>query len=247
MFCTCSLPNVLLATAACNFSTSELQKVARTCSVFYILTWKCASRYSGVQAIFHFSSQQLPPHPPLYRGYSSTQPTHKSLKNTAFRDFPNISHVCIFFLLTFAQLYLLSSDSTSLLCFFHLLTLLLCSAFSTVHIVGSLTSKLPSIISSNSQEEATVCRVIKDPGPSKSSTVLKYTGIQSHLQIKSTCAGTSCSVACVCPCYLGRMPACMHTHGCKWIYKTYLLYVKALCYAYWYHRCLMVSIYVNHR
>ena len=68
------------------------------------------------RAIFHVFSQQPPPHPPLYRGYFSTQPTHKSLKNTAFRDFPNISRLWIFFLLTFAQLYLLSSDSTSLLC-----------------------------------------------------------------------------------------------------------------------------------
>ena len=139
---------MLLATAACNFSTSQLQKVVRTCSVLYILTSKCASRYSGVQfchfatsksgpslrsfvhfdfkmcfslqrrAIFHFRAQQPPPHPPLYRGYFSTQPTHKSLKNTAFRDFPNISRLWIFFLLTFAQLYLLSSDFTSLLCFF---------------------------------------------------------------------------------------------------------------------------------
>ena len=179
VFCTFWLENVLLATAACNFSASELQKVvwARQffniltlkCvsrhsgvqffhfatsksgprpSVFTILTWKCASRYSGVQffhiwtsksgpplrcfahfdlkmcfslqrrAIFHFSSQQLPPHPPLYRGYFSTQRTHKSLKNKASRDFPNISRNCSFFLLTFAQLYLLSSDSTSLLNFF---------------------------------------------------------------------------------------------------------------------------------
>ena len=70
------------------------------------------------RAIFHVFPQQPPPHPPLYRGYFSTQPTHKSLKNTAFRDFPNISRNCSFFLLTFAQLYLLSSDSTSLLCFF---------------------------------------------------------------------------------------------------------------------------------
>ena len=173
------LENVPLATAACNFSTSQLQKVVRPRQFFSILTWKCASRYSGVQffdiatsksgpnltcfvhfdlkmcfslqrraifphrnfkkwsehvargtfwlkmcfslqrrAIFHVFPQQPPPHPPLYRGYFSTQPTHKSLKNTAFRDFPNISRNCSFFLLTFAQLYLLSSDSTSLLCFF---------------------------------------------------------------------------------------------------------------------------------
>ena len=138
---------MLLATAPCNFSTSQLQKVVRAWGVLYILTWKCSSRHNGVQffhiatsksgpsmqcfvhfdfemcfslqrrAIFHFSAQRPPPHPPLYRGYFSTQPTHKSLKNTAFRDFPNISRLWIFFLLTFAQLYLLSSDSTSLLCF----------------------------------------------------------------------------------------------------------------------------------
>ena len=40
---------MLLATVACNFSTSELQKMVRECCVLYILTWKCASRYSGVQ------------------------------------------------------------------------------------------------------------------------------------------------------------------------------------------------------
>ena len=43
------IENVLLATAACNFSTSQLQKVVRECCVLYILTCKCASRYSGVQ------------------------------------------------------------------------------------------------------------------------------------------------------------------------------------------------------
>ena len=128
------------------FFTSEIQKVVRDRQFFNILTCKCASRNSGVQffhiatsksgpnlvcfvhfdlkmcfslqrrAIFHVFSQQPPPHPPLYRGYFSTQPTHKSLKNTAFRDFPNISRLWIFFLLTFAQLYLLSSDSICLLC-----------------------------------------------------------------------------------------------------------------------------------
>ena len=49
VFCTCSLQNLLLATAACNFSTAQLQKVVRECCVLYILTSKCASRYSGVQ------------------------------------------------------------------------------------------------------------------------------------------------------------------------------------------------------
>ena len=49
VFCTFSLENVLLATTACKFSTSQLEKVVRTCSVLYILTSKCASRHSSVQ------------------------------------------------------------------------------------------------------------------------------------------------------------------------------------------------------
>ena len=48
VFCTFSLRNVLRATTACTFSTSQLPKVVRTPSVFNILTWKCASRHSGV-------------------------------------------------------------------------------------------------------------------------------------------------------------------------------------------------------
>ena len=48
MFCTFLLGNVLRATTACTFSTSQLQKVVRTWCVLYILTWKCASRRNGV-------------------------------------------------------------------------------------------------------------------------------------------------------------------------------------------------------
>ena len=44
VFCTFSLGNVLRATTACTFSTSQLPKVVRTWCVLYILTWKCASR-----------------------------------------------------------------------------------------------------------------------------------------------------------------------------------------------------------
>ena len=42
------LGNVLRATTACTFSTSQLPKVVRTCGAFTILTWKCASRHKGV-------------------------------------------------------------------------------------------------------------------------------------------------------------------------------------------------------
>ena len=48
VFCTFSLRNVLRATTACTFSTSQLPKVVRSWCVLYILTWKCASRHNGV-------------------------------------------------------------------------------------------------------------------------------------------------------------------------------------------------------
>ena len=51
------LPNVLCATMACTFSTSQLPKVLRTWRVLYILTCKCASRHNSVQFfIFHLAS-----------------------------------------------------------------------------------------------------------------------------------------------------------------------------------------------
>ena len=95
VLCTFSLGNVLRATTACTFSTSQLPKVVRRWGALYILTWKCASRHNGVhffdistsksgpnlvcfahfdlemcfapqrRAIFHRSSGQLAPHPPL--------------------------------------------------------------------------------------------------------------------------------------------------------------------------------------
>ena len=50
-FLTFWLGNVLRATTACTFSTSQLPKVVREWCVLYILTWKCDSRHNGV----HFS------------------------------------------------------------------------------------------------------------------------------------------------------------------------------------------------
>ena len=136
MFCTFSLENVLLATAACNFSTSQRQKVLRTPQFFSIFTSKCASRYSGVQFL-------ISPLTTWLRTRRFNEPTFRltrhtnHLKNTAFRDFSNIWRGCIFFPLTFALLHLLSSDFISS----HLLFI----CFSTLHIVGSLLFKLPSI------------------------------------------------------------------------------------------------------
>ena len=49
VFLAFSLANVLLATTACTFSTSQLPKVVRSWCTLYILTSKCASRHNGVQ------------------------------------------------------------------------------------------------------------------------------------------------------------------------------------------------------
>ena len=62
VFCTFWLGNVLRATTACTFSTSEPPKVARTCGVFNILTSKCASRHNGVH-FFDISTSKSGPNP----------------------------------------------------------------------------------------------------------------------------------------------------------------------------------------
>ena len=48
VFCTFWLQNVLRATTACTFSTSQLPKVVRPWCALHILTSKCASRHNGV-------------------------------------------------------------------------------------------------------------------------------------------------------------------------------------------------------
>ena len=48
VFCTVWLRNVLPATTACTFSTSQLPKVVRDRQFLTLLTWKCASRHKGV-------------------------------------------------------------------------------------------------------------------------------------------------------------------------------------------------------
>ena len=121
VFCTFWLGNVLRATTACTFSTSQLQKVIRTPSVLCILTWKCASRHNGVQFFISRLASWL-------RTRRFSEPTFRPCgapnhwKNRVFRDFPTFSRICIFFLLTL-----------SLLLFFLLIFLfslpLPCSAF----------------------------------------------------------------------------------------------------------------------
>ena len=162
--------NVLRATTACTFSTSQLPKMVRGWCALYILTWKCASLHNGMHffdlatskecseaeefctfwlgnvlratTACNFSSLIWPAgSAPAALGsllFDPPEPNH--WKNTVFRDFPTFSRTWIFFLWRLSLFWssfffssLLFSDSSHL-------------CFSSVHIVGSLTSKLPSII-----------------------------------------------------------------------------------------------------
>ena len=57
-----SLPNVLRATTACTFSTSQLPKGLRAWCALYILTSKSASRHGGVH-FFDISTSKSDPRP----------------------------------------------------------------------------------------------------------------------------------------------------------------------------------------
>ena len=107
-------------------STSE-----RPCAL-YMLTWKCASRHNGMQFFISHLARWLRTRrfsDPAFRPSGATN----HWKNTVLRDFPTFSRICIFFLLTSLFYSSLLSDSSHL-------------CFSSVHIIGSLTSKLPSNI-----------------------------------------------------------------------------------------------------
>ena len=60
VFCTFWLGNVLRATTACTFSTSQLPKVVRHWCVLYILTSKCASHHNGVHFFIISTSKSGP-------------------------------------------------------------------------------------------------------------------------------------------------------------------------------------------
>ena len=120
------------APQACTFLTSQLPKVVRTWCALHILTSKCASRHNGVHFFISHLARWLRTRrfsEPTFRPSGATN----HWKNTVFRGFSTFSRICIFFLLTLSLL------SSSLFCS----SLLPASAqlcFSSVHIVGSLTS-----------------------------------------------------------------------------------------------------------
>ena len=103
---------MLRATTACTFSTSQLPKVVRTPQFLTHFTSKCASRHNGVQPFISHLASWLRTRrfsEPTFQPSGATKPR----KNTVFRDFPTFSRTCIFFLLIFSLLTLLPAD-----CFF---------------------------------------------------------------------------------------------------------------------------------
>ena len=108
VFCTFWVGNVLRATTACTFSTSQRPKVVRSSSALSILTSKCASRHNGVQFFISHLASWLRTRrfsEPTFRPSGATN----HWKNTVNRDFSTFSRVCIFFLLTLSLLTFLFS------------------------------------------------------------------------------------------------------------------------------------------
>ena len=156
--CTFWLGHVLRATTACTFSTSHLPKVVR-CDVGVFCTFWLGNVLRATMVCNFWSLIWL-----RTRRFSevtfrpSGAPNH--WKNTVNCDY------------LFTHLHLLSSLIFSLL-FLSSLTLPT-SAFPTVHIVGSVTSKLPSIICyyvcfnfeiAPGKHHECVCSLVENPSP----------------------------------------------------------------------------------
>ena len=113
----------MLRATTCTFSTSQRPKVVREWCVLYNLTWKCASRHNGVQFFISHLASWL-----RTRRFSEPTPVPQIIGKTLW----------IATFLPFRASTLLSSNLSLLYA-----SALLC--FSSVHIVGSMTSKLPSV------------------------------------------------------------------------------------------------------
>ena len=123
---------------ACTFSTSQLPKVVRDRQFLTLLTSKCASRHNGVQFL-------IAPVASWLRTRRFSEPTFRPSGATNHWKKHSVSRLSYLF----AHLHLLSSYSFSSTLLSSNLSLLYASSllcFSSLHIVGSLTSKLPSII-----------------------------------------------------------------------------------------------------
>ena len=151
---------------ACTFSTAQPEKVVRTRPFLTLFTWKCASRHNGVHffqplnfqecaegGVFVLSWKCASRHNSVqfFISHLTTWLRTRRFSEVTFRPYGATHHWKkhsgwrLSYL--FTHLHLLSSLSSSSLIFsllfFSSLTLPT-SSFPSVHIVGSLTSKLPS-------------------------------------------------------------------------------------------------------
>ena len=85
VFCTFWLQNVLRATTACTFSTSQLPKVVQTWCVLYILTSKCASRCNGVH-FFDISTSKSGPNLVCFVHFDFKMCFAENVQSTPFSD-----------------------------------------------------------------------------------------------------------------------------------------------------------------
>ena len=135
-----SLQNVLCAAASCTCSTSQLPKAARNWHFLTPFTSRCASHHSGLQSFISAGSAPAalasllvdPPEPQIIG---------KTQCCASFLPFPAPAS----FLFWLSSLWSFPSLIFSLLTF-SMSALLPGCAFPSVHVVGTLTSKLPSTI-----------------------------------------------------------------------------------------------------
>ena len=191
VLCTFWLRNVLRATTACTFSTSQLPKVVREWCALYILTSKCASRHNGVH-FFNISTSKTAPNPSVFNTFYFQMcfaPQHRALfQHLNFQKWSGAEVFCTFSLRNrlrattacnfsslispdvsapaalasllfnppepqnhektqcFATFLPFRAPASSFFWSFLSWLFSLLTAFSSLHIVGSLTSKLPSNI-----------------------------------------------------------------------------------------------------
>ena len=143
VFCTFWLRNVLRATTPYTFRHLNFKKCSEreVLLAFSLANVLCATTACNFSSLIWPAGSARRFSKPTFRPSGATN----HWKNTVFCDFPTFSQTWIFFLLRLSLLW--SSFFFSSLLFFSLLfsdSSHLC--FSSVHIVGSLSSKLPSMI-----------------------------------------------------------------------------------------------------
>ena len=198
VLCTFWLRNVLRATTACTFSTSQLPKVVRHWCAFYILTSTCASRHNGVH-FFDISTSKTAPNPSVFHTcyfQMCFAPQRRALfQHLNFQKWSGAEVFCTFSLRNrlraatacnfsspispdvsapaalasllfnppepqnhekrqcFATFLPFRAPASSFFRSFLSWLFSLLTAFSSLHIAGSLTSKLPSIKEKTHQGE----------------------------------------------------------------------------------------------